>query len=201
MKKFFRKVGVFIKRNAYALAVTTCVLLVLTMVSVTALTIANDKGNKVQNPDDIPSVPSDTTEVVVFTSPIAEGKVSKGYAEHHLLEDKTTGFWQTHQGIDYQASEGTKVLAVYDGEVEDVVNDMMDGLIITIKHDGGLKSVYKCLGDEALVSKGDKVKKGQEIGTVSSNLTEKKDGAHLHFELYENDKLIDPTPYFEDAGK
>ena len=99
------------------------------------------------------------------------------------------------------ATEGTKVLAVYDGTIESIDESMMDGLVITIVHGGNLKSVYKCLSSESLVSVGEKVVKGQEIGYVSSNLTEKADGAHLHFELYENNVLIDPTPYFSELGK
>lgn len=198
--KFFRKLKYFFKRNSYAIAVSVCVLLVLTLVSVTALSFVNDgEGNNTI--EEVPNVPTGSEEVVVFTSPIEGGTITKEYAEDFLLEDSTTGIWQTHQALDYSASEGTKVLAVYDGEVESVENSMMDGLVITIKHAGNLKSVYKCLGDEALVSEGDKVTKGQEIGTVSTNLTEKADGAHLHFELYEGDKLIDPTPYFSETGK
>ena len=198
--KFFRKLKYFFKRNSYAIAVSVCVLLVLTLVSVTALSFVNDgEGNNTI--EEVPNVPTGSEEVVVFTSPIEGGTITKEYAEDFLLEDSTTGIWQTHQALDYSASDGTKVLAVYDGEVESIENSMMDGLVITIKHAGNLKSVYKCLGDEALVSEGDKVTKGQEIGSVSTNLTEKADGAHLHFELYEGDKLIDPTPYFSETGK
>lgn len=198
--KFFRKLKYFFKRNSYAIAVSVCVLLVLTLVSVTALSFVNDgEGN--ETIEEVPNVPTGSEEVVVFTSPIEGGTITKEYAEDFLLEDSTTGIWQTHQALDYSASDGTKVLAVYDGEVESIENSMMDGLVVTIKHAGNLKSVYKCLGDEALVSEGDKVTKGQEIGTVSTNLTEKADGAHLHFELYEGDKLIDPTPYFSETGK
>ena len=198
--KFFRKLKYFFKRNSYAIVVSVCVLLVLTLVSVTALSFVNDgEGNKTI--EEVPNVPTGSEEVVVFTSPIEGGTITKEYAEDFLLEDSTTGIWQTHQALDYSASDGTKVLAVYDGEVESIENSMMDGLVITIKHAGNLKSVYKCLGDEALVSEGDKVTKGQEIGSVSTNLTEKADGAHLHFELYEGDKLIDPTPYFSETGK
>lgn len=198
--KFFRKLKYFFKRNSYAIAVSVCVLLVLTLVSVTALSFVNDgEGNNTI--EEVPNVPTGSEEVVVFTSPIEGGTITKEYAEDFLLEDSTTGIWQTHQALDYSASDGTKVLAVYDGEVESIENSMMDGLVVTIKHAGNLKSVYKCLGDEALVSEGDKVTKGQEIGTVSTNLTEKADGAHLHFELYEGDKLIDPTPYFSETGK
>ncbi len=186
----------FFKRNAYAMAVSVCVILVLTMISITALTYYGDQGE-----EEKPSEPVTSTEVITFVSPIEGKEFSKGYAEDHLLEDKTSGFWQTHQALDYKAPEGTKVRAVYEGTVENVEHSMMDGTIITIKHSNNLKTVYKCLGEEALVSKGDTVKTGQEIGTVSSNLTEKADGPHLHFELYEKDKLVDPTAYFDQGGK
>ncbi len=201
VKRFFRKVWNFIKRNTYALAVSACVVLVLALITITAVNVAGSGGGQqpVIDPNQ-PTVPSGSDAVIEFASPVEDPVILKGYADDHLLEDKTSEFWQTHQGIDYKASEGTKVYAVYDGEVESVENSTMDGIVITIKHSNNLVSVYRCLGKEALVSQGDKVTKGQEIGTVSSNLTEKADGPHLHFELYESGKLVDPTGYFE-GGK
>ena len=202
---FLRKIQYFFKKNAYALSVTVCVILAVTMIT---LTVAN-YVEPVQYPVEVIDVwvpeedflPTTADDVIIFTLPIADGKISKEYAEDHLLEDKTTGYWQTHQAIDFVAAEGTKVLAVYDGTVQSIDESMMDGLVITISHGGNLKSVYKCLSSDVQVSVGDKVVKGQQIGAVSSNLTEKADGTHLHFELYENDKLVDPTPYFSELGK
>lgn len=202
--RFIRKLKYFFRRNAYAIAVSVCVLLVLTMISVTALTYTSNNNNlQVEQGQEnaTPNVPAGSDEVIMFGMPLENAKVYKEYAENHLLEDKTTGFWQTHQAIDFAAAEGDKVLSVYDGTVEKIENSMMDGMVITIKHSNNLKSVYKCLGDDVLVQEGDKVSSGQEIGVVSTNLTEKADGVHLHFELYEDDKLIDPTPYFSDSGK
>ncbi len=200
--KFFKKLKNFFKRNSYAIAVSVCVLLVLTMISVTALNYVNDSDNQVvQNEEETQNIQTSSEDVIVFISPIEGATITKEYADDHLLKDNTTGIWQTHQAIDITANEGTKVLAVYDGVVESIEHSMMDGLVITIKHSNNLKSVYKCLGEEAFVSEGDSVKQGQEIGTVSTNLTEKADGAHLHFELYEEDKLVDPTPYFSEFGK
>ena len=201
--KFLNKIKYFFKRNAYAIAVSVCVVLAITMISVTAVNYVkqDDQLTVDQGTDNIPSVPTVNEEVIVFTSPIKGGTITKEYAEDHLLEDNTTGIWQTHQAVDYKVSEGTKVLAVYNGTVEKIEHSMMDGLVITISHSKNLKSVYKCLSEEALVSEGDNVVAGQEIGTVGSNLTEKADGIHLHFELYEGDKLIDPTPYFANEGK
>ena len=198
--KIFRKIKLFVKKNTYALVVSTCVLLAITILGVASFSQARVTNNSqdivVNNPDVSDEIPSNSDEIISFVLPLSGGEVYKEYAENHLLQDKTTGFWQAHLAIDFKANEGAKVLAVYDGVVEKVENSMMDGLVITIKHSNSLKSVYKCLSDEAFVSEGDKVVSGQEIGTVSTNLTEKADGIHLHFELYENNKLIDPTPYF-----
>lgn len=199
---FVRKLKYFFKKNAYALAVCLCVALAVTMISITAVTYFNEDN-------DLPVIdvitknvePVDSPDVIVFDMPIKNAEILKEYADDHLLEDKTTGDWKTHQAIDFAATEGTKVLAVFDGVVENVEESMMDGLVVTIKHNENLKTVYKCLSSETLVKKGDSVKKGQEIGTVSTNLTEKADGAHLHFELYKDDALVDPTPYFGESGK
>ena len=201
--RFLRKMRYFFKRNAYSVAVCVCALVALTMIGVAVSNYASQDNVPVieDSQTQVPETPVVGDDIILFSFPIKDGVISKEYAEDHLLEDKTTGFWQAHMAIDFSATEGTKVLAVFDGEVEKIENSMMDGLVITIKHSDNLKSVYKCLGDEALVSIGDKVTTGQEIGTVSSNLTEKADGTHLHFELYENDKLIDPTPYFSGSGK
>ena len=199
--KFFRKLRIFIKRNSYALAVSTCVLLAVTMMCIAVFSQSNNPSLEQDVTTNTPTFPEDdvptaSDQIISFVMPLENGEIYKEYAENHLLEDKTTGFWQAHLAVDFKASEGAKVLAVYDGEVEKIENSMMDGLVITIKHSNSLKSVYKCLGDDALVNVGDKVSSGQEIGVISTNLTEKADGLHLHFELYENDKLVDPTPYF-----
>lgn len=199
---FMRKLKYFFKKNSYALAVCLCVALAVTMISITAVTYFNDDN-------DLPVIdvitnnvePVDSSDVVVFDMPIKNAEILREYADDHLVEDKTTGDWKTHQAIDFSAAEGTKVYSVYDGEIENVEESMMDGLIVTIKHNENLKTVYKCLSSEALVKKGQKIKKGQEIGTVSTNLTEKADGAHLHFELLKDGELVDPTPYFGESGK
>ena len=65
-----------------------------------------------------------------------------------------------------------------------------------IKITDDLVVVYKGLSSDIAVKEGDTVKKGQEIGKATSMLTEKADGVHLHLELLEKNKLVDPTDYF-----
>ena len=201
--KFLKKIQLFIRKNAYALVVSTCVLLAITILGVATFSQGtNTKQDIVVNNPDVPgeNIPTGSDDIISFVMPIKDGEIYKEYAENHLLEDKTTGFWQAHLAIDFKATEGTKVLAACDGVVEKIENSMMDGLTITIKHADNLKTVYKCLSDNFVaVKKGDKVKKGEKIGVVGQSLKEKADGAHLHFEVIENDKKIDPLTYLEDV--
>lgn len=196
-KMIMLKIKRFFKRNAYGFAVGTCA-----VVALVAITLVAVFSSASQNEVPIKPIETVTPTAIVFTSPIEGAEITKEFANDKLLEDKTTGYWQTHSGIDISASEGTSVLAVFDGTIESVENSMMEGTIITIKHSDSLKSVYKCLSDNNVSFKaGDSVKRGEKIGEVGDSLKEKEDGTHLHLEVYENGKAIDPTTYMETEGK
>ncbi|MBR6703504.1 MAG: M23 family metallopeptidase, partial [Clostridia bacterium] len=67
---------------------------------------------------------------------------------------------------------------------------------ITIDHGDGVKSVYRFVEEVEGLQVGDSVKKGEVIATVASATgNEYRDGAHLHFEMYEQGKNIDPNIY------
>lgn len=202
IKSFGRKLKAFCKRNAYALVVSFCVLAVFSVI--TAVSVAdlykvdsnieqNGGGN---NNDDAQQTGTET--VIVFDSPVKDGQVSKEYIDDGIVEDKTSGAWMAHQGIDYAGPAGTKVYAVYDGTVEKIDNTVMDGTVIVIAHNDNLKSIYKCLASDVCVSVGDRVEKGAEIGTMGTSTNEKAEGTHLHFEVMLKDKLVDPNDYLSD---
>lgn len=200
MKMFMLKIKRFFKKNAYSVAVGTCAVFALFAITLAAVFASNPDSNQVLNPD-VP-IETVTPTAVMFSSPIEGADITKEYASDKLLEDKTTGYWQTHSGIDIASSVGTAVLAVYDGKVESVEKTMMEGTVIKISHANNLVSVYKCLAENNIqVSVGDSVKKGEKIGEVGESLKEKGDGAHLHFEVLENGKNIDPTIYLENDDK
>lgn len=193
-KVFLAKCKKFIKRNIYSIGVASCALVALIAITLVAVFASQTSTPVIDNTP----VETVTPSAVVFISPIEGADISKEFANDKLLEDKTSGYWQTHSGIDIKASEGTSVLAVFDGTVESVENTMMEGTVIKIKHSDTLISVYKCLSDNNVTIKsGDKVKKGDKIGEVGLSLKEKADGAHLHFEVLENGKHINPTVYIE----
>ena len=210
-KTFWKKTKEFIKRNSYALVISFCVLVAFTLI--TTLSVADlyksdkaasnvpsktEEGSTEQEKED--TTPASSESVIIFDCPVENCAESKEYAEDRVLEDKTSGVWKTHQGIDYTGEAGTKVFSVYGGTVESVEDTLMDGKVVIIKHTDSLKSVYKSLGD-VCVKEGDKVKKGEEIGTMGSSTSEQAEGVHLHFEVEKDGKLVDPNDYLATANK
>lgn len=199
-RRFLRKTEVFFKKNALAVIVCATTILTIGVVSLSAYySLSNPTDTQVQQPE--VNVPVSSSEPVVFVKPLAEVKISKDFADSSLLEDKTTGIWQTHQAIDFSATEGEAVFAVYAGTIEKIENSMMEGTIITLKINDSLKVVYKSLSSNVQVTDGDKVSAGQQIATVATNVTEKAEGVHLHLEVYENGKLVNPNNYFSFSDK
>ena len=205
MKRFLRKTQVFLRNNALALLISAATLLTLSVVGLSAYhasQLPQEDNSQVQGPvQDESSTPVGSTDVVVFENPLASINILKDYSATELTEDKTTGIWQTHQAIDFTAAEGDSVYAVYAGKVENIESSMMDGTVLTLKISDDLVVVYKSLAADVSVSVGDTVTAGQTIGKVGTNVTEKADGVHLHLEVYENDKLVDPNNYFSFTDK
>ena len=219
MRTFFVKLKHFLKRNIYPITVSVCTVLILGIVSVSAY-------NSIKNVEEVPSqnietskpVPDDSivdtgtggieeekpevikptvsTEPIIFMLPFENATVSKQYADNSLLYDNTTKLWCTHQALDFSCGEGQQVLAIYAGVIEKIENSMMNGTTIFLKVSDELTVVYKGLSSNLKVYEGEKVEKGKVIGTITSFLSEKADGVHLHLELLKNNKLIDPTEYF-----
>lgn len=145
-------------------------------------------------PDEEQDTASPKQDKLLF-APV-EGEVLTAFADATLLYSRTLKQWTSHKGLDIAAPQGTAVRAVADGVVDSVGNDIMMGYTITIRHEGGLRSVYANLDALPKQTAGDKVKAGTEIGAVGSTaIAESADDPHLHFELYVGEKAVDPLPY------
>lgn len=201
MKRFLRKIQVFVKRNSLALLVGFTTVLTLAVVALSAYFTFKNADQTNSNVEEQQATPTNVSTTVVFVDPLDQISISKEYAADHLLEDKTTGIWQTHQAIDFAAKDGDVVKAVYSGVIEKVENSMMDGTIITLKIADNLKVIYKSLSSETFVDIGDSVKAGDKIGKAGTNVTEKAEGVHLHLEVMEEGKLVDPNMYFNFGDK
>ena len=135
-----------------------------------------------------------------FTAPVSVVDITTGY---DFGKDATLGHWHFHTGLDMKADAGTSVMACLDGTVENIVTgDYLDGTSVTIAHENGLKTVYTFIEAKSGLKKGDKVKKGDVIGTVAEpNGSEYLLGSHLHFEVFKNGEWADPTDYLSGNAK
>ena len=100
-----------------------------------------------------------------------------------------------HEGMDFTAPIGTPVRATGDGEVVETYSTGTgpQGVKVVIEHGYGYKTVYAHL-EKFTVKKGQKVTRGEMIGTVgNSGLSI---APHLHYEVHKNGKTVNPINYY-----
>lgn len=138
------------------------------------------------------------TEAQAYLPPmsLSTASVSKDYSMDMVIYNKTLDQYMTHPGIDLEAPSGSGVHAIADGTVTGVYKDDAYGTAIEITHSNGLISKYACLETAAMVEQGDTVSQGQKISTIGKTaLYESLEAAHLHFEVYKDGKLCNPSDY------
>ncbi|MEM6318403.1 MAG: M23 family metallopeptidase [Bacteroidota bacterium] len=101
-----------------------------------------------------------------------------------------------HQGIDFTAKEGTAIQASGNGKVIKVMKSPSYGNYVVIRHGHGYETLYAHM-QEVMVKKGQKVKRGEQIGTVGN--TGRSTAPHLHYEIHLNGKAINPLSYCVDG--
>lgn len=103
--------------------------------------------------------------------------------------DPLTGEPGFHQGLDISTEKGQPIFATADGRVESASYTGDYGNLIVLRHDFGLATRYGHLS-RFNVKPGATVHRGDVIGFVGS--TGRSTGAHLHYEIVANGKLINP---------
>lgn len=127
-----------------------------------------------------------------------DGEIIKEYAKDKLVYSDTLKEWITHSGIDIKAEKTTIVKASESGTIKSIKNDPRYGLTIVIEHSAGFSTIYSNLLTAEFVVVGEKVEKGQTIGTVGNTATfEIADEPHLHFEILKDNVQIDPNMYIK----
>lgn len=159
--------------------------------------LMTENSSNTPNDSSKPEDSSSSDEPVVNTpetmiSPLATVTVSNDYGFYY---NQTLNKYYEHQGVDFVAAAGTEVLAVASGTVESIYkDDILSGTEITLDHGDGRKSVYRFVEEAEGLKVGATVARGDVIAKVAeANGDEYKDGAHLHFEIHEDGKNVDPT--------
>lgn len=132
-----------------------------------------------------------------FIKPV-EGEIIKEFAKDNLLFSQTLQEWTVHTGIDIKADKTTIVKSAEAGTVKSIKNDPRYGLTIVVAHDNGFETVYSNLLTSEFVVEGEKVEKGQSLGTVGNTAAfEIADDSHLHFEILKDSIQVDPSIYIK----
>lgn len=112
--------------------------------------------------------------------------------EHFVI---TQGYGFFHPAIDLAAPTGTEIYPIMDGEVVFVNRSRFGfGNQVVVDHGNQLKSLYAHLS-KIEVKEGDKINKNQVLGRVGS--TGRSTGPHLHLQIWENGRLVNPRVFFE----
>jgi murein DD-endopeptidase MepM/ murein hydrolase activator NlpD len=120
--------------------------------------------------------------------PVTAGMESSpfGWRINPLLHIK-----EMHTGVDWAAPLGTPIFAAGDGTIEQIGDRGGYGKYIRIRHADGYETAY---GHMIAFARGldveSHVRQGQVIGFVGS--TGLSTGAHVHFEIWVNGRVVDP---------
>lgn len=124
----------------------------------------------------------------LFAWPItAEFRISSRFGAR---KDPITGADSYHTGIDLACPTGTAVKAAMSGTVAKAGWSNVFGNYVIIKHIDGYQTLYGHLS-KIKTKKGVFVSQGELIGLVGS--TGYSTGPHLHFTVYKNGKLVNPS--------
>ena len=109
----------------------------------------------------------------------------------------TSNFDITHMGIDINGSIGTKIYTPMIGYVVYAGFDKKFGNTIIISHNNGCVTKYMH-NKKNFVKSGEKVNTDKPIAEMgNSGSVVKNEGIHLHFELWKDGKVINPSPFIK----
>jgi murein DD-endopeptidase MepM/ murein hydrolase activator NlpD len=114
-------------------------------------------------------------------------RVSSGFG---IRNDPFTGGLAMHEGLDFTAATGTKVVASAKGTVVRSGWDMGYGNVIEVQHAEGFATRYAHLS-KRIAQVGDSVERGSVLGEVGS--TGRSTGPHLHYEVFNKERVINPV--------
>ena len=130
-----------------------------------------------------------------YSSPVKTGYVSSLYGKRR---DPINGHQRHHNGIDIAGRHGSDIHTIASGFVTFVGRKGAYGNVIEINHSDSLKSRYAHLS-KMTVKRGSVVRKGDVIGKMGK--TGRATGSHLHLEVWQKDRPVNPKKFIEPALK
>ncbi|MDP5208990.1 M23 family metallopeptidase [Microbulbifer sp. 2205BS26-8] len=134
-------------------------------------------------------------EQFIAGRPITRGWMSSRYG---YRTDPFTGRRTWHKGVDFAGKMGSDVVSVAAGVVTWADERHGYGQLVEINHGNGYSTRYG--HNSALkVGLGDVVRKGQVIAQMGSS--GRSTGPHVHFEIFKNNRAVDPASYIRRTGR
>ena len=134
-------------------------------------------------------------EQFIAGRPISRGWMSSRYG---YRTDPFSGRRSWHKGVDFAGKKGSDVVSVAAGVVTWAEDRYGYGQLVEINHGNGYATRYGH-NSELKVKLGDIVKKGQVIALMGSS--GRSTGPHVHFEVYKNNRPVDPATYIRRTGR
>ena len=134
-------------------------------------------------------------DVFIAGRPVKKGWMSSRFGTR---SDPITGNRAWHNGVDFAGKNGADVISVAAGVV--VYADTRNGYgkMVEINHGSGYSTRYGHHKD-LKVKSGDIVRKGEVIGLMGSS--GRSTGPHVHFEVFKNGRVVDPSTYIHRASR
>ncbi len=131
-------------------------------------------------------------------APLSFRRISSSFSRsrrHPILKIR-----RPHHGVDYAAPTGTPVSATADGRVTFSGRKGQYGKLVILSHRNGMQTYYGHLSRIASgVRIGRQVKQGDWVGNVGT--TGLATGPHLHYEMRQNGRPINPARIKMEAGQ
>lgn len=137
--------------------------------------------------------------LIIGLSPILGFPVSSTVKSNigSLWGDPRDAGVRKHEGVDIFAKKGSPVVAVTDGTVSRVNEGGIGGKVIWFNPDDESFSVYYAHLDTQYVQGGQRVAKGQVLGTVGNTGNARFTPAHLHFGIYTGNGAVNPIGFIQ----
>lgn len=178
---------------------------VVTLFAITALMtmIAGNEKAAAEDRDDPcdPALAGDPVQQGKARLPfVGTARVTQNYGWRHQPGPIGHGKYSLHAGIDFAGPSEQQIVSALGGRVKSVqYSNPTGGNIVVVASGSGVETWYLHLRNGSIpVKVGDPVWPGRVVGVQGS--TGNSTGDHLHFEVHEGGKKIDPRPWMKKHG-